>query len=188
MKRALLSLAALLLVSACSTTSSKGPIVGIAYDEGDLQRVEKSRTYHWSLPSPSEINPYNNQDIYLALVKSDIDAQLAKKGYKLVPGGGDLEMSFLLLYKEGATTSVVDQYFGTNRAPERRIVHAMKEIPNPNYEIGTLIIDAEDANDHESLWRGAVSSKVDRGKPFEAQKKRIDAAVTNLMSSFPAAK
>lgn len=189
MKRVLLSLATALSISACATTSSKAPVAGIAYDEGDLQRLEKSRTYHWSLPSQSELNPYNNQDLYLALVKTDVDAQLAQKGYRLVRAGGDLEVSFLMLYKDGATTSIVDQYFGTNRAPERAIVKAMKQVPTPpNYEIGTLIVDAEDGRDHESLWRGAVSSQVDRSKPFETQKERIDGAVALLLKQFPAAK
>lgn len=188
MKRALFALATALLISGCSSVPTK-KVVAVAYDPGDLERVEKSKTYHWSLPSPSDLNPYNNQDLYLALVKSQVDAQLAAKGFKPVPKGGDLEVSFLMLYKQGATTAVVDQYFGTNRAPERAIVRAMKEVPaSPNYEIGTLVVDAEDAGTHESLWRGAVSSKINRDKPFESQKARIDTAVALLMKDFPASK
>jgi len=188
MNRAFLSFALALLITGCATIGHSPKVVAIAYDPGDLQRVEKSKTYHWSLPGASEINPYNNQDIYLALVKADIDAQLAKKGYKLVAAGGDLEVSFLMLTKEGATTTVADQYFGTNRAPERKILHIAKKLPDTNYEIGTLLVDAEDANDHESLWRGAVSSKVDRSKPYETQKARIESAIALLMGQFPAAK
>jgi hypothetical protein len=175
------------VLAACATTQAP-KLVGVAYDQGDLQRVEKAKTYHWSLPSASEINPYNNQDLYLSLVKADIDAALAKKGYKLVEKGGDLEVSFLMLYKEGATTSVVDQYFGTNRAPEKKLVHVMNQLPPTSFELGTLIVDAEDARDHESLWRGAIMAKVHRDKPFEVQKKRIDMGVALLMSGFPAAK
>jgi len=188
MKRVLFSLVSLLLISGCASTIKKEAIAGIAYDEGDLQRVEKSKTYHWSLPGASELNPYNNQDLYLSLVKSDIDTQLAKKGYKLVPSGGDLEVSFLMLYKDGATTSVLDSYFGTNRAPEAKIVQAMKHAPTTPYEVGTLVVDAEDGADHESLWRGAISAPVDRDKSFEAQKTKIGNAVALLMSQFPAAK
>jgi len=186
MKRALFSLATAILISGCCTTGTK--MVAVDYDPGDPARIEKSKTYHWSLPNASAINPYNNQDVYLELTKSDIDAQLAKKGYKLVPKGGDLEVSYLVLYKNGATTAVVDQYFGTNRAPEHKLVHTVNKLPEENFEVGTLIVDAEDANDHESLWRGAVSSKVDRSKPFESQKKRIDEAVALVMTGFPAAK
>jgi hypothetical protein len=188
MNRAFLSLAIALLITGCAAITHSPKVVAIAYDPGDLQRVEKSRTYHWSLPGASEINPYNNQDIYLALVKTDIDAQLAKKGYKLVASGGDLEVSFLLLNKEGATTTVADQYFGTNRAPERKILHLAKKLPDPKYEVGTLLVDAEDAHDHESLWRGAVSARVDRSKPYETQKARIESGIALLMSQFPAAK
>jgi hypothetical protein len=187
MNRALFSLAAALLISGCATTSHSPKAVAIAYDPGDLQRVEKSKSYHWSLPSASELNPYSNQDLYLSLIKADIDAQLAKKGYKLVAAGGDLEVSFLLLYKDGATVSVVDQYFGTNRVPEHKIMKIAK-LPDTNYEIGTLVVDAEDANDHESLWRGAISAKVNRDKGYDAQKAKIENAVALLMSQFPAAK
>jgi hypothetical protein len=105
MKRALFSLATAILISGCATTGHH-KLVAVDYDPGDLQRVEKSKTYHWSLPGASKINPYNNQDVYLELMKSDIDAQLAKKGYKLVSKGGDLEISFLVLYKDGANTQV----------------------------------------------------------------------------------
>ena len=188
MKRALFSLATVLLISGCCTTMPKKAAVAVEFDSGDIARVEKSKTYHWSLPSSSEINPYNNQDLYLSLVKSDIDAQLAKKGYKLVATGGDLEVSFLMLYKDSASTTIVDQYFGTNRAPEHKLAHAMHKLPAANYEVGTLVVDVEDANDHESLWRGAVSAPVDHSKPFEAQKKRIDSAVALVMKDFPAAK
>jgi hypothetical protein len=191
MKSALLSslaaAATLALLPGCATTSAP-KLIGIAYDQGDLQRVEKSKTYHWSLPSASELNPYNNQDLYLSLVKADIDTQLAKKGYKLVEKGGDLEVSFLMLYKEDATVSVVDQYFGTNRAPERKLVHVMQQLPSTDFEIGTLIVDAEDARDHESLWRGAIMAPVNRDKPFEVQKKKINSAVGLLMTAFPTAK
>ncbi len=188
MKRALFALATALLISGCSTTMHHAKVVAIDYDEGDLQRVEKSRTYHWSLPTGSELNPYNNQDLYLALVKADIDARLAAKGYRLVSQGGDLEVSFLAIYKDGATLSVVDSYFGTNRAPEKKLVRAVKAAPASDYEVGTLIVDAEDARDHESLWRGAASAKVDRRKPYEAQKERITATVDLLMADFPTAK
>lgn len=188
MKCAFFALALALLVSGCSTMMTHTKVVAIDYDEGDLQRVGKAKTYHWSLPGNSQLNPYNNQDLYLSLVKADIDTQLAAKGYKLVTKGGDLEVSFLMLYKDGATTSVVDSYFGTNRAPERKIIRAVKKMPTPGYEVGTLVVDAEDANDHESLWRGAVSSRVNRDLPFESQKKRITKAVNLLLTDFPASK
>jgi hypothetical protein len=187
MKLALFSLAALVLVAGCATTA-QSPAISVAYDEDDIAQVEKSKTYHWSLPTAGELNPYNNQDVYLALVKNDIDAHLAKKGYKLVTKGGDLEVSFLMLYKDGATTAIVDQYFGTNRAPERKIVAAVNRAPDQNFEVGTLVVDAENARDHESLWRGAVSAPVDRSKPYEAQKTRIENAVSVVMAGFPAAK
>ncbi len=188
MKRAfsLLGISFLFAVTGCVTSQPK--IVAVAYDQGDLARVEKARTYHWSLPGASELNPYNNQDLYLNLAKSDIDATLAKKGYKLVAKGGDLEVSFIMLYKAGATTQVIDQYFGTNRAPERHFIKAVNSVPTTSYEVGTLVVDAEDAIDHESLWRGAVSSRVNRDKPYEAQKTRINRAVALVMSGFPAAK
>jgi hypothetical protein len=189
MKRAffLLGIALFFSITGCVTTAPK--IVGVAYDQGDLARVEKAKTYHWSLPAASEINPYNNQDLYLNLVKSDIDTELAKKGYKLVAAGGDLEVSFLMLYKTGAAMTVVDQYFGTNRKPEHHIIKAVSSVPSsPNYEVGTLVVDAEDASDHESLWRGAVSSPVNRDKPYETQKIRINRAVALVMAGFPAAK
>ena len=181
---AALTLAAL---AACATTQTP-KLIGVAYDQGDLERVQAAKTYHWSLPSASEINPYNNQDLYLSLVKADIDLALAKKGYKLVEKGGGLEVSFLMLYKEGESTAVVDHYFGTNRAPEKKLVHIMNQLPPTSFELGTLIVDAEDARDHESLWRGAIMAQVDRSKPNEVQKKRIDMAVALLMSGFPAAK
>jgi hypothetical protein len=188
MKRAfsLLGVSFLFALTGCVTTQPK--VVAVAYDQGDLERVQKSKTYHWSLPGASELNPYNNQDLYLNLTKSDIDTELATKGYKLVARGGDLEVSFLMLYKTGASMSVVDQYFGTNREPEHRIVKAVKSVPATNYEVGTLVVDVEDAGDHESLWRGAVSSRVDRDKPYEAQKVRINRAVALVMTGLPTAK
>ncbi|MDD5200748.1 MAG: DUF4136 domain-containing protein [Terrimicrobiaceae bacterium] len=188
MKRALCSLAALILISGCATFSR--PHIGIAYDKGDLERVEKARTYRWSLPAPKEINPYNNQSLYLGLVQSEVDTQLAKKGYKPAPGKGgtaDLLISYLVMYQNDGTTTTVDKFFGTNRIPEALIV-ATGRGPSLKYETGTLVIDASDARDHESLWRGAISSVVDRSKPFEAQKKRIDKAVALVMKDFPAAK
>ena len=187
MKCALLLLP-LVALAGCVCMTSKPRVLGAAYDKGDLERVSASKTYRWSLPAES--NPYNNQAMYLGIVKSDMDAQLAKKGYQLAPGKGanaDLEVSFLVVYKDEATTAIVDKYFGTNRIPERLIV-ASGSMASPSYEVGTLIVDAEDARDHESLWRGAVSTKVDRSKPFEIQKKRIDASVAFVMEGFPAAK
>jgi hypothetical protein len=188
MKRAftLLGLGLLFSITGCVTSQPK--FIGVAYDQGDLQRVEKSKTYHWSLPGSEKLNPYNNQELYLNLTKSDIDAQLAKKGYKLVAKGGDLEVSFLVVYKNAASTQVVDQYFGTNRKPEHHLVKAINAAPTPNYEVGTLIVDAEDARDHESLWRGAVSTPVNREKPFETQKAHINAAVALVMKGFPVSK
>jgi hypothetical protein len=187
MKITLLPLAAvaLALVSGCATMSTS-KVIGVSYDKGDLQRVESSKTYKWAVAK--SVNPYNNQELYLQLVESDVDTQMSKKGYQLAKDGkADLKLSYLMIYQDGETTAMVDKFFGTNRVPES-LLAAGDHGPKLDYEVGTLVVEVEDARDGESLWRGVVSAKVDRSKPYEVQKKRIAAAVSAVMKNFPTAK
>ena len=54
-----------------------------------------------------------------------------------------------------------------------------------HYERGALIVDLVDREAKHLIWRGAILAEIDMTWPEARKQERCDAAVAELMRSFP---
>jgi hypothetical protein len=166
MKRsaALLALAAMILMTGCSTVQ-----IETDYDrEADFS---KYTTYRW-IPHVKGTgdNPLMNDPLIESHVKNAVNAELARKGFvKLEEGDPD----FLVAYYFTTRNRVdITNYYGywypwTN-------VYEYKE--------GTLILDMVDREQKQLLWRGwATDVLADRSRLNE----QITNSVQKLLERYP---
>jgi hypothetical protein len=123
------------------------------------------KTYAWvnSLP-PAGMNPVMYQTIMM-----DIDSALAGLGYQKVADTGQLSMILTI----GAREKTDIQSWG--RFGLQTSVY--------QYTQGQLSLDAYDTNTKQALWHGQATETVNPSKPNQT---KINAAVGQLMASFPA--
>jgi hypothetical protein len=122
------------------------------------------KTYAWvnSLP-PAGMNPIMYQTIMM-----NIDSALAADGYQKVSDTGDLSMILTV----GAQQKTDIQSWG--RFGFQTSVY--------QYTVGQLSLDAFDTKTKQAVWHGQATETVNPNKPNQA---KIDAAVSQLMASFP---
>lgn len=125
------------------------------------------RTFAWvnALP-PAGMNPVMYQRIM-----ADIESALSQKGYQEAAAGaaGDLSLALTI----GAQQKTDIQSWG--RFGFQTSVY--------QYTVGQLSLDAFDTKTKEAVWHGQARETVDPNKPNQS---KIDAAVAQLMQSFPA--
>lgn len=121
------------------------------------------KTFAWaSSAPPGGMNPVMFQQIM-----ADIDAALAQKGYQKGEPG---DMTLILTVGAQDKTDVTSWgRFGLQTSVYQ-------------YTQGQLSLDAFDTNSKQALWHGQATETVDPSKPKPS---KIDAAVTQLMASFP---
>jgi hypothetical protein len=123
------------------------------------------KTYAWvnSLPAAG-MNPVMYQQM-----QADIDSALAGLGYQKVAEAGDLSL-ILTIGAQQKTDVQSWGYFGLQTSVYQ-------------YTQGQLSLDAFDTKTKQAVWHGQATETVNPNKPNQA---KINAAVGQLMASFPA--
>jgi hypothetical protein len=170
-----LALAAAL--GACATT----PSVQTEHDPGaDFSRY---RTYSW------REKPSGGTAMAMQRIVAGIDAQLAARGWRQVPEGGDVALAaHVATHQEHRLDNFYDgpmwtgwgwygpwSWWGPSVAYQRTRV--------TSFTVGTLIVDMFDTRTRRAVWSAMAESTVP-DKPEQVNLK-IDQAIAKMFAGFP---
>jgi hypothetical protein len=147
--------------------------VNVDYDHH--ANFERYHTYSWKMvKTPNTIWDQRVQD--------SVNQQLQKKGWQLVPSGGDAVLSAIGTTQQH--TELQTFYngpgwggwgwgggFGTATTTPQQ------------YNVGTLVVDMFDPNTKQLLWRGVAQDTLS-DKPSKNQDK-LDKATDKMFKNFP---
>jgi hypothetical protein len=171
------ALAMLLVLAACATA----PAVQTEHDPAvDFARYH---TYSW------REKPSGGTAMSMQRIVGDIDAQLAAKGWRLVPDGGDVVLAaHVATHQAYRLDSFYDTpmwngwgWYGPWRWGPPSIGY--QRARTTSYTVGTLIVDMFDAGTKRAVWSAMAESSVP-SKPEQVNAK-IDQAVAKMFAGFP---
>jgi hypothetical protein len=146
--------------------------VNVDYDHH--ANFERYHTYSWKMvKTPNTIWDQRVQD--------SVNQQLQKKGWQLVPSGGDVMLSAI-----GTTqtqTELQTFYNGPGWGGWGWGGFGTATTTPEQYKVGTLVVDMFDANGKQLLWRGAAKDTLS-DKPSKNTEK-LNKAVDKMFKSFP---
>jgi hypothetical protein len=169
-----LTIAALLALAGCSSTSTKvdsGPVRArtFSFVASDARRA----------PAGTDTESVVNANIHEAIARN-----LTNRGLKQVDGVGDVVVGYLLILGNNVSTTAITEYFGQGRdssALQDKAQKAYTGSRNPNiFEAGTLVVDLIDAKTFKLLWRQHVSRPALQKPTAEERAKHIGGAVDEL--------
>jgi len=173
----------LLLLAACSSAGSAQK-VKVGYDKSvDFSRYA---TYTWAPPGVPPTRPL----LYLQVVGT-IDEQLKSKGLRKTEQGGDLILVAMGGIDFGVNMPVGTPILPTYSGPPPSIDSGMwvgawgfSGGTAPLVPEGTLLLEFVDQHANKVVWGGSVSEKLDTERKDESLK-RVENAITKLLSGFP---
>lgn len=178
--RTLLHIALLLTLSAALACAHKNPPPDFAYNHAaDFSGLTTYAWYddpNWKMPEGNSIVDGQFVDRH---VREDVDAALAKKGYRKAEGAAP---SFFVAYHTDAAGVVSQDKYGVYGWWSWSYV----DYYGTKYrKQGSLVLDVRNAK-RELVWRGARIAMV--GTNPEALAGDIDKAVNLLLGEFPPTK
>jgi hypothetical protein len=169
-----------LALAACLATGcASGPVVQT--DRDPTIDLSHYRSYAWKQEPPIS-NPLLKQRVV-----AGVDAELAAKGWQLVP---EPQANLVLVGNVSARDDATLDYFyegngwvGWEWRPGA--VYPMQRVELRTFTIGTLVIDAFDATSKRAVWRGVAQGTV----PDSEEHRSRDAmeAVHGMFADFPRA-
>ncbi len=168
MKKHLIWLVAALAV--LMSTLAYAQKVTVDWDH-NVHNFSDFKTYTWSRPARPASSPLMDQRIVAA-----IENQLNAKGLQKVQGPADLRVT----YNAGVRRERSATAFGSGRL---RVGGGMTTVNENTSNIGTLVVDIENANTRQLLWRGMASDTLSDKPDKNSQK--IEKAVTKMFKKYP---
>lgn len=158
------------------------------FNEGNYQ------TYHWKL-APMKSLP-NDRDRLAAIdtvLRAEIDARLASKGYRRLAKGGD----FVINYEFKASFTDGELTTGTSRMKSipplvinREIDGAYQDNANALAgvkELKNILVTFEDSSDYGLVWAGAMSRVIENQNTMDMEDLHNDMhlAIERLLRGLP---
>jgi len=144
----------------------------------------KYRTYSWSLPE--EPVP-TDAPLRRAIIMSEIEDKLARKGLQRVDHSGDL-----ILDVQGALGGEIGgQHQGVNLPSPSTVSNPMNTVwsgapvaAGSYVQKGKLIVNFVDANTKSLVWEGSVATKLDHENK-DKNLHHLQKAISKLLERFP---
>ncbi len=134
-----------------------------------------------------------NNALVIDRVRKAVEQVLAARGYVKAEGGSaDFMVSWLGGIDKKIQMQTIDHFYSPygygalHRDPFWG--SSMRSTTAYEYEVGTLIIDILDPNQHKLIWRGTGEDRISGNKNPEELEKGINGAVTAIMKDFHPAK
>jgi len=142
------------LMVGCSSTPTR-------VDKSPLQATTFSMMPS-TAPSDVAVNPRRAEAHQL--IQGAIARELAQKGLKQVSSGADVQVGYLVIVADNATTTTYDDYFGFGDDAAALTRKAHKTLQGRNsrdyFEVGALVIDVVDGRSGKLLYRSYVVTDV----------------------------
>lgn len=181
MKKILLSMACLAVLSACSSSPT------VQTDQASSVDMSSYKTYSWLSKPGDGVPPLVAQRIV-----DNVNTQLQAKGWSLQESGGAVSVVAHVATKEKQTLDTMymgpafggwgwrggmGMGMGMAMADSTTTVHT--------YDVGTLIVDMFDTQSKQAVWRGTSSETIPDSP--EKVNAAIQAAVAKMFAGFPSA-
>lgn len=152
----------------------------------------KYSTYQWVV-APANAGggkPRFDSPILRKQVHQLVDAEMQKRGFRLVEqGGSDLLVGYYASVSSKTRVTQVDTSMGfTSGLPH----YARSEYMMPStatlinqFEEGTLIVGVGDARTRQLLWRGSAEAEIGLDDSISRRQSRVQKAVSKMFRSFP---
>lgn len=154
LKRSLLTAACALLVAGCSSVPTR-------VDKGPIHAATFS---FMSSKAPASVVVNENREEVHQLIQTAIATELEQKGLQPVPNGGDVQVGYMVIVANNATTATYDDYFGYGRDAAELSEKAHKLLgrakSRDRFEVGAIVIDVIDPTNSKLLFRSYVHTDV----------------------------
>ena len=174
--RLLLAIGALLLAG-CASTPTKvntGPIRAGTFNFVD-GGVKQPPAYA------------DNREAVHAMIQAAIKKNLAARGVKRVPSGGDVTVAYLVILGDNVSTRSINDYFGysDDAWPLHEKAHAAYTGTgkSDSFEAGTLLIDIIDNKSLKVRARNYVTRSLLRNLPENERAARVQDVVDSVLKS-----
>ncbi len=149
--------------------------VEILYDHAaDFSRYQ---TYRWTT-GPLDETP--EAKLVDERVKRTADAELARKGLRLVEEGEETDL--LLTYYGGVDENLLIEGVRFELAPKVVWTGADPQGVTHRYEVGTLVLDFVDAETEKIVWSGVAQAKAQTSRQLRG---KIEKAVQKVLKKYP---
>lgn len=120
-----------------------------------------------------------------AMIQAAIAKNLAARGVKRVPTGGDVTVAYLVILGDNVSTRSINDYFGYSDdawALQEKAQQAYTSTGNPNsFEAGTLLIDIIDNKGFKVRMRNYATRSLLRDPSAEARAAQIQGVVDDVL-------
>jgi hypothetical protein len=126
------------------------------------------------------------------MIQQAIISNLAAKGIKYAPQGGEITVAYLVIVGNNVSTTSLNAYFGYSgdaAALVERVHNEQSANKNREYfESGTLVIDLLNSSASKLFQRRSVQAEVLRNLPLEQRTARVQSLVDAALNNVPLAK
>lgn len=164
-----------LVLAGCSSTPTK-------VDHGPIEAST------FSLVDTSNRPPPNNTDTRQAvhaMIQSAITSNLAARGVRQVPSGGEVTVAYMIIVGDNVKTTSINDYFGYGRDAVELLDKAhssskRKQIPDA-FEAGTLVVDIISGSDYKLLSRSYATRRILRDPSVTEREARVREVVDEVL-------
>jgi len=134
------------------------------------------KTYSWeAVKTRNQLN--------IDRIKSAVDAELTAKGFTQVPSGGSLSLVAIEATKNQQTLNTMYSGMGGGWRWRGGFGGGNATTYVDNYQVGTLVLDAFDAQSKKLLWRGSASNTL--SDKADKNIKNLNKGVKKMLKDFP---
>ena len=161
-------------------------------------RIDHSKTFDFAAPKTWSWYPERPGDVLMArtadddsevvkkraepIIFEEVAAELARKGLKQVPSGGDLIVKYDVLITIGSSAQYIGQFVPSvpewGLPPMAGATQALRVI-----EQGSFVIDIRSKDD--IVWRGVAVAELKPDQPQEKRAALLKEATRRLFDRFP---
>lgn len=156
-----MNLKASVLLAACAALLAGCSSVPTRVDRGPVRAATYSLM---ASKAPSSVVVNERREEVHRVIQGAIAAQLAQKGLRPVPRGGDVEVGYMVVVADNATTATYDEYFGYGRDAGALADKAHKEVSKSSsrnrFEVGAIVIDVVNPRDSKLMFRSLAHMDV----------------------------
>jgi hypothetical protein len=173
--------ACLLCVVGCSsvpTKVDKGPVSATTYS-------------FMTSKAPAGVVVNERREQTHAIIQKAIAADLKQKGLDPVASGGQVQIGYMVVVADNASTATYDEYFGYGRDAKALADKAHKAVSKSKsrdlFEIGAIVIDVVDPRDSKVLFRSVAHMDVRDVTPANRED-RINTLVASCLGGLRVAR
>ena len=188
--RILVAVASVVAATALTMSDVRARDVKVRFDHSKTFDFAAPKTWSWYPERPGDVLMARTADDDAEVVKKRAEpiifeavaAELARKGFKQVPSGGDLIVKYYVLITIGSSAQYIGQFIPSvpewGLPPMAGATQALRVI-----EQGSFVIDIRSKDD--IVWRGVAVAELKPDQPQEKRAALLKEATRRLFDRFP---